>query len=265
LGAFEQDIDHYYTLFNGLVESTLGKLSYIGDQLKALNQAASDDESYLSQLAANLAHFNAMLDILTKYIKFYLDLLGRKNNADSNTNCSNELENSVSNKIHEIFNCSPKSHEFISAKLSKHLLTIVELFIDLKESITNSVKKLAKHFGSNFVGGYFFYYNVEFFARNEDRSANGGALKWQIFALLDKMNCFLRLLFVDYKFSLRTDYKFATRDSTTTPAVFIQQLSQYLQQKHWDFILCYSAEIAQKLNFFQHFNDHNYLRIMFIK
>lgn len=211
LDSLSQNIDHYYSLFSGLLETTIGRLQFVASQLKSTND--------IVELAQNLSQFNTLIDLTTKYAGFYMSML----RGDGALQVDEHLEA----RIRDIFNSSQTTLEFIRANLSSGLLKVIEIMIDLKASITNS-----KMFSP---AGYFFYFDPS------NSSRFGDDFEWLSMVLLDKLNSLLSLLFVDYRLHV-------------TNANFVQQLSQYLKEKHWDFILCYSAELAQKIKF-KHFEE----------
>ena len=104
-----------------------------------------------------------------------------------------------------------KSNEFVLDTFGKILMRILNIFIDLKTEIKS----------------YCFYFNFERVDINET------PLEFEKINLLNKFNTFLTLFFTDFKIvSLN----------------YMQQISQSLNDKHWDFLLCYSAAIVQQLN-----------------
>lgn len=109
----------------------------------------------------------------------------------------------------KMFSSNPATVQFICGRFSKFILKIVDLFIDLKESNKTG-------------GGYSFYYSFE----KEENSE----LCWEKFVLLNNLNKFFKIIFTDYTLV------------TGVP----EQLSQYLSNKQWDFILCYTAAIVQR-------------------
>lgn len=202
LSQLSENVDYYYSLFSQVIEQQLGKLSENVAELKALNSKFE-----LGAFVSSLALLNFNLDILTKYVKTYLSLLNEKNN-----------------EAFKILNLSPSTDEFIRAKLSGYLAQVIGLFVELKGSLAN---KMDPVLGSG-VGGYSFYFGFGF----DLREVGNERLRWEQFSLLDKLNKFLSLFFVDYK--LKSSQS--------------QQFSQYLGEKDWDFILCYSASAMQKIN-----------------
>lgn len=113
-----------------------------------------------------------------------------------------------------VFQTSPVTCDFIAHKFSKFLLKLIDLFIDLKD-----FDKANK---------YLFYYNFEVTVPQSESCE----LAWQKFSLLNNMSRLFKLLFTDYSLM-------------GSPA---EQLSQFLQHKHWDFVLCFSSALVQKLN-----------------
>ena len=109
-----------------------------------------------------------------------------------------------------LLDAAKETSSFLNEKFSKFLLQILELFMQIKEM--------------NKSNAYSFFM---------DSSADSDELKWHHLSHLNNLNLFLALFFVDFKLK---DTKHQ------------QQLSQYLNSKHWDFILCYSAAQAQRLN-----------------
>lgn len=209
LESLDQNMEHYYALYTGLFESTLQKLEYFIGELKEANRTQSN-ENFL----VNLKYFNFTLDLASKYINFYLDFV----NTSSNSNAL----------IYKLFNSNQRTLEFLKENLALYLAKIVDLFIDLKLSINSNLTALVQTLSLEHVlGGYLFYFDFSIESSNS-------ILDWQKFLLIDKLNKFLSILFIDFKLDL---------DSLRYP----QQLSQYLAQKHWDFILCYSSAIAQGL------------------
>ena len=200
LSQLSENVDYYYSLFSQVIEQQLSKMSENVSELKALNLKFE-----LGAFVNNLALLNFNLDILTKYVKTYLSLLNEKNN-----------------EAFKILNLSPSTDEFIRAKLSGYLAQVIGLFVDLKCSLTN---KMDPVLGSG-VGGYSFYFGFDLSEVGNEK------LRWEQFSLLDKLNKFLSLFFMDYK--LKSSQS--------------QQFSQYLSEKDWDFILCYSASAIQKIN-----------------
>lgn len=197
LDVLGQNIDHYYSLFTDLLKSTIERLESL------MNQPVL--KTHL------VAKFNVLMDLLTKYIKFYLSLL------------RGEVEDSsMSAKIHEVFNTSERTLDFIRNELSQTFLTVIGMFMRLKLACSSTSRS-----------GYLFYFDP---ASNQQ--------EWQNIVMLDKLNSFLSLLFVDFRLGLPN-------------ANFNQQLSQFLKEsKHWDFLLCYTAEVSQKLSSIKNFVDN---------
>ncbi len=111
-----------------------------------------------------------------------------------------------------VFSANLVTSEFISQKFSRFVLKLIDLFIDMKDF--------------NKANKYFFYYEFD-----EGAGSDSLALKWNKFLLLNNLNRFFKLVFIDYSLM------------NTLP----QQLSQYLQDRHWDFILCFASAIMHKL------------------
>lgn len=162
---------HYYDLFNRLIEKHSADLIKIA-QIK----------DYFNDLS-NLEEFNFNLSVLIRYLRFYLNYLRKS----------------------QVFNSNEITAQFISDKLCKYLLQILDLF--QTKDISNKP-------------GQFFYYEF-------NSKCDSVQLKWQQFVHLDNLNSFLKLFFIDFKLT-NNNYQ--------------QQLSQYLNEKQWDFILCYSAD-----------------------
>jgi len=113
----------------------------------------------------------------------------------------------------QAFSTSTATAEFIANTFAKQILKLLELFIDLKES--------SKTTGS---AGFFFHYTFTGTADPE--------LDWNKFCLLNNLNRLLKIVFTDY--SLKTGQQ--------------QQISQFMSEKHWDFVMCFIAAVAQRLN-----------------
>lgn len=185
LKGLGENVDHYYSLFGSLIEFTVEQIASVA------NQMIQSSNTSPSQL-------NSLLDLLTKYVGFYLDLL--------KTDSSSPLKDS----IYQTFNCSYKTLEFLETRLSKSLRRVIELMIELKESTKKTWKERMFFLDPNSV-------------------------EWSDLDMLDKLNSFLTIFFIDFRLGVPN-------------ADFPQQLSGFLSEKHWDFILCYVAEVVQRLD-----------------
>jgi hypothetical protein len=197
INKLNENISHYYNLFGGLVETQVEQLVCALAELKA----GRSNQSFFNSLSM----FNFNLDILTKYVRIYLSLLKSKNESS----------------LYKILNCNENTNEFLKKKLSPLLVKILNLFIELKSSIQGST--------------YTFFFDLTNKVVTEEQ--NSQLLNWQEFVMLDKLNQFLQLFFIDFKQQL-----------TGRATNFMEQLSQFLGEKQWDFILCYIAAISQSLN-----------------
>lgn len=109
---------------------------------------------------------------------------------------------------------SPATCHFTAHKFSKFLLKLIDLFIDLRD-----FDKASRHL---------FHYDLEVSVSRTE----GCELAWHRFSLLNNLSRLFKLLFTDY--------------SLLGSAA--QQLSQFLEHRHWDFILCFSSALVQRLN-----------------
>jgi hypothetical protein len=114
-------------------------------------------------------------------------------------------------KFYTIFNMSVKTNDFLQNVLSRLLMRILDLFCDLKASLKSP-------------NGYFYFFNFE-----KDPLGSDLELRWNQISFLDKLSVFMGLFFTQ----LNKNHK---------------EMSIYLNEKHWDFILCYASSIVQGLN-----------------
>jgi len=176
------DMEFYYTLFASLIQNNYTEL------LNTLRLFKLNSEIDLS----NLKELNFKVSLLVKYSQIFLSFLTKS----------------------QAFSKSIATSEFIANTFSKHIVKLLDLFIDLKES-----SKIVT--GSS---GFFFHYTFD----ETDKSE----LKWNKFCLLNNFNRLLKIVFTDY--SLITGQK--------------QQISQFMSDKQWDFVMCFVAAVAQRLN-----------------
>jgi hypothetical protein len=210
LNKLGENVQHYYSLFSNLINEQVKQLAESVDKFKLLNKTFDSNEFLL-----NIKTFNFNLDILTKYLTIYLSLLNKKPNSTS----------PIDLKLYQILNCNEITLQFIKNNLSTNLIKILDLFIDLKHSISTTNKTTNSP--------YFFYFDFNFNKSADDE------LKWEQFIQIDKLNSFLQLFFVDFKLNISSQQQHSS-----------QQLSNLClnNNKHWDFILCYVACISQSVN-----------------
>lgn len=210
LNKLGENVQHYYSLFSNLINEQVKQLSESVDKFKLLNKSYDPNEFLI-----NIKTFNFNLDILTKYLTIYLSLLNKKPNSNS----------PIDVKLYQILNCNEITLQFIKNNLSTNLIKILDLFIDLKQSITTANKTTNPP--------YFFYFDFNLNKSTDDE------LKWEQFIQIDKLNSFLQLFFVDFKLNI-----------TSLQQQPLQQLSNLClnNNKHWDFILCYVSCISQAVN-----------------
>lgn len=119
ISKLNDDLEFYYSLFDSLMEKTHVELL---DELKLFKFNKTSFE------LENLKMLNFKMSILIKYAQIFMELLASD----------------------PVFYSNAATGVFIKAKFSRHLLKLIDLYIDLKES--NKIE------GGN---GFFFYYNFE--------------------------------------------------------------------------------------------------------
>lgn len=150
LDALRQNIDHYFTVFGGLIQLKTDQLESIVSQL------------ILSKDSNQLSKFTSLLDLLTKYIGFFISMLQ-----------SIEMD-SFGKKVFEVFNCSGQTVDFIANNLSKNILRIIEFVANLK-TVTKNIDSL-------------FFLNLK-------------NINWTGLVMIDRLNAFLSLFFRLYRLS----------------------------------------------------------------
>jgi hypothetical protein len=194
LNKVQDHVEHYYNVFAKLIEDLINsKLNVLGEQLKT---GLASNES----LSLALNRFNSTLNVVTKYVGLYFELMAESADADS--------------KFYAVFNLNEKTSDFLQNVLSRLLIRILDLFIDLKAGLKSP-------------NGFFFFFNFE----KESIVGDGDfqELRWNQVTFLDKLNKFITLFFTP----LNRKH---------------EELSIYLSEKHWDFILCYTSSLVQGLN-----------------
>ena len=196
VSKLSENIDHYYGIFAKLIEATINtKLAVLIDQLKSVGYQAQPEI-----LNALLTGFNTTINVLTKYVTIYFDMFRRSS-----------LESIADQKLYNLFNLNEKTNDFVQNVLSRHLIKILELIMELKVAIQSP-------------SGYFFYFNFD-----KEALGDNCELRWSQLSFLDKLNNFMNLFFT--QINKRGE-----------------SVSLYLNEKHLDFILCYSCSIVQGLN-----------------
>ena len=182
----------YFDLFVRLVEQQIG---HMADSFARLTQIlAINITSSSSDVDAALDSLNFHLDIVIKYVAVYLDLLVA---GDTKLNTSEQTA---------VFH----------SRLAASLTSVLDMFTLLKGELTSA----AAHMRSS-CGPYLFFF--------EFSSAD---CRWPTLVMLDKLNAFLSLFFVDFRLV-----------NSREP----QQLSQHLLDKHWDFAFCYAASVLANM------------------
>lgn len=148
LDGLRQNIDHYFAVFGDLIQLKTNQLESIVSQL-----ILSKDSNQLSQ-------FNSLLDLLTKYIGFFISMLQ-----------SIELD-FLGKKVYEVFNSSGQTVDFIAKNLSKNILRIIEFVAKLKTA-TKNIDSL-------------FFLNLK-------------NINWNSLVMIDRLNSFLSLFFRVYR------------------------------------------------------------------
>ncbi|RNA12496.1 E3 ubiquitin- ligase listerin [Brachionus plicatilis] len=160
------NIDHYYYLFESVLQQLVLKLEELTHALDILNK-----DQHVSLLEFNLNKFSFILNILSKYVTIYFDFLKEKNDS----------------KLDVIFK-SEKTIVFMQTKLSDYMKRVLDFFIKLKESINKNLDVLVQNLSLEQLGsGYFFYFNYS----TEPQTR----LNWEELNFGIKLNSFLGLFF----------------------------------------------------------------------
>ena len=189
------NMDHFYTLYESVLNELTAKLQDLTHTLDILNK-----EQNISLLEYNLKKFSFVLNILVKYVQVYFDLLKDKNDS--------RLEFILKNE---------KTLDFIRTKLSDYMNKVLDFFIGLKTSIKENLDFLVKNLSlDEFGSGYFFYFNYSIEPKTD--------LDWEELNFSIEFNSFLGLFFEE-----------------------CAKLSSHLSNQQWDFLLCYSSAMSQRL------------------
>ncbi len=197
--------------------------------LENVNKLSENIDHYYG-IFANLIEktIDTKLVVLVEQIKSINDLdspilneLLKEFNATLNVLCkylkiyfdlvSNSQSNSYS-KLYNLFIMNEKTNDFIQNILCHFMNRILNEFIDLKSWINASLL------------GYSFFFNFD----DQKSFETNEQLQWNKLVFLDKLCMLLKLFFVNIKKN--------------------EKACDFMKEKHWDFVLCFSSSITQSLS-----------------